>query len=450
MFCHMCGKQVSDSASFCPGCGAKLTINRNEDPMTKIQAEKHPNVIKEQTQKLPGKKKKMPPIAAFLLGILLSAALVAGMIFGGLVKLNLQKSAGTESVEGTGYDSPEAAVAAYLEAMKAGDVNAMLSTFAIESYVDHYSLASYLWRMSFFPAAYALSDEGVIDTEDSFKSELNAGIRESDLLGDIWCQYTYNTIDEDSEAGQAISEWKTYPVTDYSEVQSVILALQGEGLDFSTLEVGTPVYGEAVSEPYATSVNLKNMYISSAYVYGAEAFKSLGMTFTVDGKQGLLFMNTVKYDGKWYNLNLNGNLGTLLGLSNQGAGMLLSDRDEWSELGLGDVYTASQNGQGLTEFKSSALPEMETEYKESAAEALSGFYDQDYDYSFDLAEAYSYGFITEELTERIKSVASAEDMTECNRELYQIAFAHGYDGPELYEVLTWDELMEYFSFTELE
>ena len=475
MYCNNCGKQVPDHASFCPGCGAKRITGRRDNGRPDMQANvqtanvqpknvqpnansyKQPKVSPERVpekitvgksrKRFWGKprkvRKKLPAIAAFLLGILLCVALVAGMTFGGLVKFNLQTSAGSEMIEGTGYDSPEAAATAYLEAMKAGDVDAMLSTFAVESYVDHYSLASNILRTSAFVSNYAYTDKGVIDTEDSLKSELNIGIREGDLLGDIWCQYVYNTLDENSEAGQAISEMKAYQVTDAGEAQSVILALQGEGMDFSTLEVGAPVYGEVINDSFLTSQSLWNMYKSSAYVYGAEAYKSLGMTFTVDGKEGLLFMDTVKYGGKWYNLDLNGYLGTLLGLSSQTAGMRLSDRNEWSELGLGDVYTSSQNGQALAEFRSSVLPEMEAGYKEAVQEALYEFVAEDFE------EAYASGQITEDLLKQCKSVSSAEDMTECNREICRIAFSQGYDGPEMYQVLTWDEFIEYFSFTEL-
>ena len=40
-------------------------------------------------------------------------------------------------LEGNGYDSPEDAVLAYIEALNRGDVGGMLSTFALESYVEH-------------------------------------------------------------------------------------------------------------------------------------------------------------------------------------------------------------------------------------------------------------------------------------------------------------------------
>ena len=50
-------------------------------------------------------------------------------------------------MEGPGYDSPEEAVTAYLEAMKKGDARGMLSTFAIETYVAEMDAQAYLERM---------------------------------------------------------------------------------------------------------------------------------------------------------------------------------------------------------------------------------------------------------------------------------------------------------------
>lgn len=41
------------------------------------------------------------------------------------------------TLEGPGFDTAEEAVLAYIEAFNAGDVQGMLSTFAIETYVDH-------------------------------------------------------------------------------------------------------------------------------------------------------------------------------------------------------------------------------------------------------------------------------------------------------------------------
>ena len=46
--------------------------------------------------------------------------------------------------EGAGFSSPEEAVEAYLEYMNQGDIQGMLSCFAIESYVEHMDPEAYL------------------------------------------------------------------------------------------------------------------------------------------------------------------------------------------------------------------------------------------------------------------------------------------------------------------
>ena len=52
--------------------------------------------------------------------------------------------------EGEGYESPEEAVVAYLEALKKGDVEGMLATFAIETYVSEMDAQADLARMGVF------------------------------------------------------------------------------------------------------------------------------------------------------------------------------------------------------------------------------------------------------------------------------------------------------------
>ncbi len=63
-----------------------------------------------------------------------------------VVPLSVQSyvpSGNTGSYEGAGYATPEEAVQAYITARQAGDVSAMLSTFAIETYVDSYDAEAF-------------------------------------------------------------------------------------------------------------------------------------------------------------------------------------------------------------------------------------------------------------------------------------------------------------------
>lgn len=52
--------------------------------------------------------------------------------------------------EGAGFDSPYDAVQSYIDALNAGDVSAMLSTFAIETYVDNMDAAEAIDRIILF------------------------------------------------------------------------------------------------------------------------------------------------------------------------------------------------------------------------------------------------------------------------------------------------------------
>ena len=58
--------------------------------------------------------------------------------------------------EGEGYESPEEAVVAYLEALKKGDVEGMLATFAIETYVAEMDAQADLERMGVFQPSYGM------------------------------------------------------------------------------------------------------------------------------------------------------------------------------------------------------------------------------------------------------------------------------------------------------
>ena len=59
-------------------------------------------------------------------------------------------------LEREGYESPEEAVVAYLEALKKGDVEGMLATFAIETYVSEMDAQADLARMGSFQPGYGM------------------------------------------------------------------------------------------------------------------------------------------------------------------------------------------------------------------------------------------------------------------------------------------------------
>ena len=88
--------------------------------------------------------------AAFLLiGLVIGIALTSILSYFLLMKNPKNTS---EKLEGTGYDSPEKAVEAYVNYLKEGNLKGIISTFAVESYVDNYDMTEhYKYYQSFLP-----------------------------------------------------------------------------------------------------------------------------------------------------------------------------------------------------------------------------------------------------------------------------------------------------------
>ena len=79
--------------------------------------------------------------AAFLLiGLVIGIALTSILSYCLLMKNPKNTS---EKLEGTGYDSPEKAVEAYVNYLKEGNLKGIISTFAVESYVDNYDMTEH-------------------------------------------------------------------------------------------------------------------------------------------------------------------------------------------------------------------------------------------------------------------------------------------------------------------
>lgn len=95
--------------------------------------------------------------------------------------------------EGSGFDSPEEAVTAYLEAMQEGDVQGMLSTFAIETYVDNVDAQTYLTRMG----AFVPDDQEGVPLSNAYAREIAISRRYAGLADQLYMQYLYYSWPEE-------------------------------------------------------------------------------------------------------------------------------------------------------------------------------------------------------------------------------------------------------------
>ncbi|MBR5344890.1 MAG: hypothetical protein IK127_03620 [Clostridia bacterium] len=215
-------------------------------------------------------------------------------------------------LEGNGYDTPEEAVLAYLDAMNNADVHGMLATFAHESYVEHLDTDLYIQRMnSIFPQGTANSTP----ITDAYSAELILFARYGSLASDLLRQYTTYTDDLDGMTRAPMNQEAIDEHNQYYE-QSILQSIQGHVTFVEWVDAALLTSGTAISP-----VNRRNIAMQYGYV-GADDLAELVVRFRINGADFLQCMTCAKYGGRWYNLLLHGNTASILGLTMNTVGLI--------------------------------------------------------------------------------------------------------------------------------
>ena len=234
-------------------------------------------------------------------------------------------------MEGDGFDTPEEAVTAYIEGLGNNDIDAMLSPFAIETYVENYSIEKNVERMK----AYIPSVKYLPNISE-FASRINSEIRREEIMGFIRGQYLVlqnsNLIVGDN-AGQMvmIGEGKDYEsgsdfVAGYfaSDDSAYISDLRFDG-DF--------IDPAKVSDAYTSESNQKNLE-SLTEVMGADELRSTVSVFYRNEDAFALCMDCARYGDKWYLYTPQGNIAMLSGMPMEYCGLFPLEGQSLAELGI--------------------------------------------------------------------------------------------------------------------
>lgn len=217
------------------------------------------------------------------------------------------------SVEGRGYNSPEEAFLAYTEALKAGNVSKILSTFAIETYVENYDLEAYLDNVGSFSMA-----QGVMESNTPYAKEVNLITRQYQIIQQLRNLYAVIAL-----GGDSINQPIVFNGTPYNDVDDFLddyvmddwMNILGEMQvddDFQYLD--DYLDGDALDRAE------ENLEMQCDF-YGCSEIVPLALEIELDGEEYLMTINVARYDGKWYNLTPNGLISTLLGSSPNTAGL---------------------------------------------------------------------------------------------------------------------------------
>ena len=220
----------------------------------------------------------------------------------------------TGAIEGPGFDSPEEAVSAYLEALKNGDAEGMLSTFAIETYVSEMDAQAYLERMW----AFTPGDFRGAPVSDPYLRQIVVYQRQAELANELYRQYLFYSWPE------AYGEFSAdaLRLNGEAEVEAFLSALSASTFTstLGSLEIVEFVEPAELSDKYLNESNQQNIAKQVAS-YGCDELVSVAVKLDIGGEEWYQCMNVARYGEKWYNLSLSGNIGILLAMSSYAAGL---------------------------------------------------------------------------------------------------------------------------------
>ena len=214
------------------------------------------------------------------------------------------------SYESVGYASPEEAVTAYAAAFAEGDVMGMISTFAVETYVDCFDSQKYIEHMRI----YNWNDNDAVlnlPTVNEYNRQLRVLSRVSSILRGFNSQYIalcgVTAAQTDIKRGYGAVTFEK----DDAEAISGFLELVTNTAWPGSVAAG-PVWDSGVAKAYDWGKGYDRQLESQRGYLCCDELADVGVALEIDGKSYLQVMQCVRYGDRWYNLTAHGYLAILL------------------------------------------------------------------------------------------------------------------------------------------
>ena len=346
MYCGKCGTYNEDSSRFCKHCGNGMR------PQESGKGEQTGN------KGATGTKRRF--LTSFLIGAAAAAVIIACLFALKVLQIGSAEKNDvtiaqetvqelTETVasqgndqntlktvtENEGYDTPEDAVWAFADALKAQDVEKMISTFSIESFNDHYDFDFQVKRMDsiewnsykYYP---------VPENEVSLIRQYNLSLRKERIIQEL------NRFFEEMAFGEEYEEIvfrNNYSETSSEEVSRYLDSLRDNVPEYSEMTIIGVYFPSEMENRFNIDATLYEKYDSESnktyldsrrITYGAENLCDLVLVFELDGEQWLLCPGVVSYEGRWRIVSLKGTFSELFGLSAFSYTIPVSElREDW-------------------------------------------------------------------------------------------------------------------------
>lgn len=276
MKCTQCGCKVTRKQQFCSSCGAEAP-------------------------EFPSKK-------PFPIKIALCITLVLSLLLNIVLLCTQEKSSW---FEGKGFSSPEAAITAYAKAFKKGDIDKMISTFAVESYVEYFDLEEHMALVGYYQF---YNTEVGLPNDSSYKEQINCYSRTTYITQQIKNGYFTLTGVDNSKSLQSFNR-----NTKEADIDQLIQQLEHPQFDkkLSRIKIGDAL----TKDDFATNKNYSSMLKNYPYL-DVDELCDVAIEIEFDGEQYYLFMLTARINGKWYNISFVSPLGIANGMSTTSGGFM--------------------------------------------------------------------------------------------------------------------------------
>ncbi len=264
--CPNCGARISKKTGFCASCGSPAPA-------------------------APVKERRAPSRRLFslLLGAAIPLVLALALLLTGVLCL------GAGKLESRGYSSPEEALTAFGKALQKGDLDGMVSTFAIESYVEHLDLDEYLG----YNLYCVLPDQvfgSTLPSASPLARSMNVEGRRAQVSQDICEQCLYLLLKDTPFA------WNEGPaqlfLTSPPETIMSALSVLGNSGSFSGVEVLGCMRAEALIPGIVSAYY--DMLERRAHACGADELLQAALRVRINGAEYYLCFALVRYGDRWF------------------------------------------------------------------------------------------------------------------------------------------------------
>ena len=353
MFCSFCGKNLNPGTKFCSYCGKAQPVSQEaaipetavnpvvrvvEAPVQPVNAPRPAPAVEPPAPAVeaPAPAVEAPAPAAKstkpakktgrallfgLIGVVLGAVILAAVFFfTGMISFGAKSNEpDVAKIEGPGYDTPEEAAEAYLTALRDQDVDAMVSTFAVESYVENFDLEAWCERLQ----CYAPNFEMKFPNSNEYNADLNLATRQAYVINQIANQYLiYNVLSV--EPGMTMTIYDNPALV--SEIEN-----DTDNYVFSDLEItGTMSPDDITNDIYSAEKNQENLIFQNK-AFGVDDLKDVSnvvITFDADGESWYFCPQLIRYEGRWYVQYLAGNAAAIMGINTQAGGII---KENWED-----------------------------------------------------------------------------------------------------------------------